>query len=274
MQRPARCCRAQIEDRLYGWGERSRQRRLGVRAPAAQKLGADFITSMRRRLLRYRFVLAALRACCWPCSACWPWPCWWAASPTATCAPRPRRCSTTSCAGWRRRCDRGEVRRRRQCAGRPAAGLRVQVWTADGAASTRRARGAAQRAAGLRRRARGHRVWRSFSVAMPSRVIQVSQPLAIRRTLAADAAWRAVLPLLRGAWPPRRGGTSALALRPRCSAWPACAGDNNRWRRCRRRPADGGAAGRRANALLQRLTSRWTRSAPSSPTPRTSCARR
>jgi two-component system OmpR family sensor kinase/two-component system sensor histidine kinase QseC len=40
-------------------------------------------------------------------------------------------------------------------------------------------------------------VWRSYSVAMPSRVIQVSQPLAIRRQLAADAAWRAVLPLLR-----------------------------------------------------------------------------
>jgi len=32
-------------------------------------------------------------------------------------------------------------------------------------------------------------VWRSFSVAMPSRVIQVSQPLAIRRKLAADAAY-------------------------------------------------------------------------------------
>ncbi len=59
-------------------------------------------------------------------------------------------------------------------------------------------------------------VWRSFSVAMPSRVIQVSQPLAIRRKLAADAAWRAVLPLLlvapfmaAAAW-----WLTALALRP------------------------------------------------------------
>jgi two-component system OmpR family sensor kinase/two-component system sensor histidine kinase QseC len=59
-------------------------------------------------------------------------------------------------------------------------------------------------------------VWRSFSVAMPSRVIQVSQPLAIRRKLAADAAWNAVLPLLAiapfmaaAAW-----WLTALALRP------------------------------------------------------------
>ena len=51
---------------------------------------------------------------------------------------------------------------------------------------------------------------------MPSRVIQVSQPLAIRRKLAADAAWRAVLPLLlvapfmaAAAW-----WLTALALRP------------------------------------------------------------
>jgi two-component system OmpR family sensor kinase/two-component system sensor histidine kinase QseC len=59
-------------------------------------------------------------------------------------------------------------------------------------------------------------VWRSFSVAMPSRVIQVSQPLAIRRKLAADAAYAAVLPLLliapfmaAAAW-----WLTGLALRP------------------------------------------------------------
>jgi two-component system OmpR family sensor kinase/two-component system sensor histidine kinase QseC len=51
---------------------------------------------------------------------------------------------------------------------------------------------------------------------MPSRVIQVSQPLAIRRKLAADAAWSAVVPLLAiapfmaaAAW-----WLTALALRP------------------------------------------------------------
>jgi two-component system OmpR family sensor kinase/two-component system sensor histidine kinase QseC len=51
---------------------------------------------------------------------------------------------------------------------------------------------------------------------MPSRVIQVSQPLAIRRKLAADAAYAAVLPLLlvapfmaAAAW-----WLTALALRP------------------------------------------------------------
>jgi two-component system OmpR family sensor kinase/two-component system sensor histidine kinase QseC len=53
-------------------------------------------------------------------------------------------------------------------------------------------------------------------VATPARVIQVSQPLAIRRKLAADAAWRAVLPLLlvapfiaAAAW-----WLTSLALRP------------------------------------------------------------
>jgi signal transduction histidine kinase len=75
----------------------------------------------------------------------------------------------------------------------------VQVWTADG-----RGIYASRAHATLPQRAQlgfadvtvAGQVWRSFSVAMPSRVIQVSQPLAIRRKLAADAAWRAVLPLL------------------------------------------------------------------------------
>jgi signal transduction histidine kinase len=95
----------------------------------------------------------------------------------------------------------------------------VQVWTADG-----RGLYASRAHAALPQRAQlgfadvrvGAQVWRSFSVAMPSRVIQVSQPLAIRRKLAADAAWAAVLPLLlvapfmaAAAW-----GLTALALRP------------------------------------------------------------
>jgi two-component system OmpR family sensor kinase/two-component system sensor histidine kinase QseC len=95
----------------------------------------------------------------------------------------------------------------------------VQVWTADG-----RGLYASRAHAALPQRAQlgfadvtvAGQVWRSFSVAMPSRVIQVSQPLAIRRKLAADAAYAAVLPLLlvapfmaAAAW-----WLTALALRP------------------------------------------------------------
>ena len=95
----------------------------------------------------------------------------------------------------------------------------VQVWTADGRAiyASRAHAALPQRAQlGLADVSVAGQVWRSFSVAMPSRVIQVSQPLAIRRKLAADAAWRAVLPLLlvaplmaAAAW-----WLTALALRP------------------------------------------------------------
>jgi len=95
----------------------------------------------------------------------------------------------------------------------------VQGWTADG-----RGLDASRAHAALPQRAQlgfadvtvAGQVWRSFSVAMPSRVIQVSQPLAIRRKLAADAAYAAVLPLLlvapfmaAAAW-----WLTALALRP------------------------------------------------------------
>jgi signal transduction histidine kinase len=95
----------------------------------------------------------------------------------------------------------------------------VQVWTADG-----RGLYASRAHAALPQRAQlgfadvgvAGQVWRSFSVALPSRVIQVSQPLAIRRKLAADAAWAAVLPLLLVA--PFMAGAAwwltALALRP------------------------------------------------------------
>lgn len=95
----------------------------------------------------------------------------------------------------------------------------VQVWTSDGRAiyATRRHEALPQRAQlGFADVSVGGAVWRSFSVAMPGRVIQVSQPLGIRRRLAADAAWRAVLPLLllapfmaAAAW-----WLTALALRP------------------------------------------------------------
>jgi signal transduction histidine kinase len=95
----------------------------------------------------------------------------------------------------------------------------VQVWTSDGRAvyATRRHEALPQRAQlGFADVSVGGVVWRSFSVATPARVIQVSQPLVIRRRLAADAAWRAVLPLLllapfmaAAAW-----WLTALALRP------------------------------------------------------------
>ena len=95
----------------------------------------------------------------------------------------------------------------------------VQVWTSDGRAiyATRRHEALPQRAQlGFADVNVGGQVWRSFSVAMPSRVIQVSQPLAIRRRLAADAAFNAVLPLLlvapfiaAAAW-----WLTGLALRP------------------------------------------------------------
>ncbi len=95
----------------------------------------------------------------------------------------------------------------------------VQVWTADGRGlyASRAHEALPQRAQlGFADLSVAGQVWRSFSVAMPSRVIQVSQPLAIRRKLAADAAYAAVLPLLgvapfmaAAAW-----WLTALALRP------------------------------------------------------------
>ena len=102
-------------------------------------------------------------------------------------------------------------------------------------------------------------VWRSFSVAMPSRVIQVSQPLAIRRKLAADAAWRAVLPLLLVA--PFMAARRLVAD----GAGAAAAAARGRRRAPARRAVARAAAHRRAcptrwrrwstalNALLQRL---------------------
>lgn len=75
----------------------------------------------------------------------------------------------------------------------------VQIWSVDG-----RVIYASQDHEALPSRAQlgfadvqaGARVWRTFSVATPGRIIQVAQPLAIRRGLAADAAWRSVAPLM------------------------------------------------------------------------------
>lgn len=75
----------------------------------------------------------------------------------------------------------------------------VQIWSADG-----RAIYASRAHAALPSRAvlgfadveAGGQTWRTYSVATFGRVIQVAQPRQIRERLAADAAWRTVLPLL------------------------------------------------------------------------------
>jgi two-component system OmpR family sensor kinase/two-component system sensor histidine kinase QseC len=95
----------------------------------------------------------------------------------------------------------------------------VQIWTADGRAMYAPWPHPAlpQRAPlGLADIGTGTTVWRAFTVATPSRVIQVAQPLQVRRRLAAEAAWRSVWPLLlvapllgAAAW-----GFTSLALAP------------------------------------------------------------
>ena len=102
--------RAQLEDRLYGWGEEIESNAVSVYIhQLRKKLGADFIRNVRG--VGY-FVAAgdAARArsasACWSrCSRCSRSPRRrWRRSPTATCSARPRRCSTTSCSRWRCRC--------------------------------------------------------------------------------------------------------------------------------------------------------------------------
>jgi two-component system OmpR family sensor kinase/two-component system sensor histidine kinase QseC len=95
----------------------------------------------------------------------------------------------------------------------------VQVWSADGRAiyASRAHAALPQRAQlGLADVRVEDQVWRTFSVATPQRVIQVAQPLAVRRQIAAAAALRSVWPLLLLA--PLMAGAawwlSALALRP------------------------------------------------------------
>ena len=75
----------------------------------------------------------------------------------------------------------------------------VQIWSADGRAifATRAHTALPTRAVlGLAEVTVQGRVWRTYSVATPGRVIQVAQPAAIRQRLAADAALRSVRPLL------------------------------------------------------------------------------
>lgn len=75
----------------------------------------------------------------------------------------------------------------------------VQIWTVDGRsiyASREHSELPARALLGFADVGVGGRTWRTFSVATRVRVIQVAQPVAIRRQLAADAALRSVAPLL------------------------------------------------------------------------------
>ena len=78
----------------------------------------------------------------------------------------------------------------------------IQIWTVDGRViyATRPPSALPSRALlGFANIDVGNQSWRTFSVATPSRVIQVAQPRQVRRELAARAAWRGVLPMLLAA---------------------------------------------------------------------------
>jgi two-component system OmpR family sensor kinase/two-component system sensor histidine kinase QseC len=75
----------------------------------------------------------------------------------------------------------------------------VQIWTVDGTRIYASHPGLAlppQAVLGFAEARLGNGTWRIFSTATRDRVIQVAQPLAIRRQLAAQAALRAVAPIL------------------------------------------------------------------------------
>jgi len=75
----------------------------------------------------------------------------------------------------------------------------VQIWTADGARIYASHPGLAlppRAVLGFSEIRVGDGTWRMFSTATRDRVIQVAQPLSIRRDLAAQAALRAVAPIL------------------------------------------------------------------------------
>ncbi|WP_236675425.1 ATP-binding protein [Piscinibacter sp. HJYY11] len=75
----------------------------------------------------------------------------------------------------------------------------VQIWTLDGRSiyATRPHEDLPARALlGLADVHVKGQIWRTYSVATPGRVIQVAQPLATRKRLAAEAALRSVVPLL------------------------------------------------------------------------------
>lgn len=75
----------------------------------------------------------------------------------------------------------------------------VQIWSADGRsiyASRLHTDLPARALLGLAEIRAGDQLWRTYSVATQTRVIQVAQPVRVRQRLAADAALRSVTPLL------------------------------------------------------------------------------
>ena len=160
----------------------------------------------------------------------------------------------------------------------------IQIWTVDGRniyASRPHASLPARALLGLATLNVEGRAWRTYSVATRERVIQVAQPVEIRQRLAAhaalaqrrcrcsliDAARRARDLVAGGAEPARR----SIGSRARCAR-----ATRARSRRCRRAACP--TRSRRWRARSTRCSSacaaRSTASARSSPTPRTSCARR
>ena len=280
--------RAQLEDRLYGWGEEIESNAVCVYVhQLRRKLGADFIRNVRGvgYFVDRRHELDP--------------------RPPAGVAARAARAG--GAADGRRHLpqrpgrDRGDLRLPAAADGavaaRPGRDLAaqadsiadaeldfvIQIWTVDGRsiyASRRHASLPARALLGLATLNVDGRAWRTYSVATRERVIQVAQPVEIRQRLAAHAAWRSVLPLLLMAplaalaiwWLAAKhlAPLSRLAgeLRaPRCAV--AGAG---------RRPAACPTSWRRWRTRSMRCSSacasRSTRSGRSSPTRRTSCARR
>lgn len=78
----------------------------------------------------------------------------------------------------------------------------VQVWSVDGVAlyssrpDTLRQAWPPRAVLGFSEVPLGSETWRVYSAATPARVVQVGQPLAVRRRLAAAAAGRSVLPIV------------------------------------------------------------------------------
>jgi two-component system OmpR family sensor kinase/two-component system sensor histidine kinase QseC len=96
--------------------------------------------------------------------------------------------------------DQGEIDAAQVSAlGDPEVDFVVQIWTADGRsiyASRAHSQLPSRAVLGFADVNVVGQIWRTYSVAARDRVIQVAQPLAIRKSVAAHAALRSVVPLL------------------------------------------------------------------------------
>lgn len=96
--------------------------------------------------------------------------------------------------------DQGDIAEEERAALRdPALHYVVQIWSLDGLEiySSEPSPLLPPRAVvGLSTTQVGGEAWRVFSAVTPRSVVQVGQPLAVRRALAASAAWRSVLPIV------------------------------------------------------------------------------